>query len=257
MKEQFPVIKGAEDFFIKGNDVGILISHGFMGTPQSVKYIGEKLAHYGYTIQAPRLKGHGTNYEDLETCHYTDWFQSLDNAYQNIRKQTRKVYVIGQSMGGTLALWLARKYATIDGIILVNPALTLPAYESLANQTEPRYLKEGKPDIKAKDVYEITYSHTPIKAIHELQKLMEQTPSLLADVHCPVLGIRSKIDHVVPPENTDFILDNVDSDIRKRVILPNSYHVASMDNDKDKIVENAHQFVMQLENEKQKIRAIS
>ena len=57
MKEKFPVIKGAEKFYLKGSEIGILISHGFMGTPQSVRYIGERLAQYGYSVMAPRLPG--------------------------------------------------------------------------------------------------------------------------------------------------------------------------------------------------------
>lgn len=256
MTKLFPVLKGAEEFSIKGNNIGILISHGFMGTPQSVKYIGEKLAKLGFTVHAPRLKGHGTDYYDLEKCKFTDWFNSLEVAYKELTKKCSEIYVLGQSMGGTLALWLAHKYPSIKGIIVVNPALSLPAYEPLEQQSEPRFVKEGTPDIKAKNVVEITYSQTPITAIHELQKLMKQTPSILSDIQCPILGIRSKVDHVVPPENTDFILDKVKSAVKWRVVLPNSYHVASMDNDKDLIVESSHQFVIQITNQKQKTRAI-
>ncbi len=81
-------------------------------------------------------------------------------------------------MGGTLALWLAHKYREIKGIILINAALTLPAFEHLKGKTKPRFLDEGEPDIKAEDAYEITYHKAPIKAIHELQKLMDLTPTI-------------------------------------------------------------------------------
>lgn len=62
----YPVIDGAESFFIKGNSVGLLLLHGFLGTPQSVKDLGEQFAELGYTVYAPRLKGHGTHYKDVE-----------------------------------------------------------------------------------------------------------------------------------------------------------------------------------------------
>ncbi|RLL47048.1 lipase [Oceanobacillus piezotolerans] len=243
MKEKYPIMKGAEPFYFKRSDIGILISHGFMGTPQSIRFIGEGLAKYGYSILAPRLKGHGTHYLDLEKCTYKDWFQSLEKGYQELKQYCTSIFVFGQSMGGTLAFWLSHKYPEIKGIISINAALTIPAYEHLRGKTTPRFLDEGDPDIKAKGVYEITYSKNTIHAIQELQTLMDQTPAILPTIQCPVLGFKSILDHVVPPENTDTILKTISSDIKKRIILKNSYHVASMDYDKEQIVKECHRFV--------------
>ncbi|RLL44866.1 alpha/beta fold hydrolase [Oceanobacillus piezotolerans] len=245
MKEKYPVIPGAESFYIRKNKIGILISHGFMGTPQSVRYIGEAFASLGYTVHAPRLKGHGTHYKDLEKCTKDDWYQSLEDGYKALQKECTTVFVLGQSMGGTLALQLAHQYPNIAGLILINTALSLPAYDPLREQMEPRYIDESAPDIKAKNVSEITYSRTPLHAIHELQTLMSDTPKILREIQCPTLGIRSKDDHVVPPMNTNYILNQISSKSKKLLILHDSYHVASMDNDKDYIVEACHQFLEQ------------
>lgn len=246
MVETYPVIEGAEEFFFKGSEVGVLISHGFLGTPQSVRYIGEQFARLGYSVLAPRLKGHGTHYKDMEACSYQDWFSSLEKAYLQLKQHCSHIFVIGQSMGGTLSLRLAHRHKEIKGLILINTALEVPAYEYLKDQVEPRYLNESEPDIHAKDVHEITYSKVPLKAVHELQKVMENTLSILPEIENPVLGVRSSVDHVVPPENTDYILQTVHATIKERVILPNSYHVASMDFDKDQIVKSGHQFIQQL-----------
>ena len=245
MEEQFPIIKGAEKFYFKGNKIGILISHGFIGTPQSVHYLGERLAHYGYSVLAQRLKGHGTNHYDLETCTHEEWFDSLEKGYQELNQHCTSIFVLGQSMGGTLALWLAHKYRDIKGIILINAALTIPAYEHLKGKTIPRFIDEGEPDINAEDSYEITYQKVPIKAIHQLQKLMDITPAILPDIHSPVLGFVSVEDHVVPAENTDYIIDHIGSRLRERIVLLNSYHVASLDYDKEQIVKECHRFVQQ------------
>ena len=153
------VIPGADSFYIKGNHVGILISHGFNGTPQSVRYIGEKLAQFGFTIFAPRLAGHGTTKYDMETCTYDDWFTSLEKGYLKLKTNCSKIFVIGQSMGGTLALRLASKYKDIQGIITINPALSLPAFDNYRGKVSPRFVKEGKPDIKRENVHEITYEY--------------------------------------------------------------------------------------------------
>ena len=103
MEEKFPVIDGAESFYFKGNEVGILVSHGFMGTPQSVRYIGEKLVQYGYSVVAPRLKGHGTHYYDLENCTYEDWFQSLEREYLELKKRCTTIFVTGSVYGRNIS----------------------------------------------------------------------------------------------------------------------------------------------------------
>ncbi|WP_053362869.1 alpha/beta fold hydrolase [Bacillus sp. FJAT-27251] len=245
MHERFPVISGAESFYIEGNETGILISHGFLGTPQSVRFLGETLANYGYTVSAPRLNGHGTSYLDIEKCTEEDWFASLENAYVDLTRRCKTIFVMGQSMGGALTLWLASKYREIDGIILINTALSLPSYDYLRNAASPRYLGEGEPDIKAESVFEITYDKVPLKAIHQLQNIMDKTPAVLPKVDCPVLAIKSAVDNVVPPKNTDYIMGNIKSTEKKMIVLQNSYHVASMDNDKEQIAKESHMFMQQ------------
>ncbi|WP_342744418.1 alpha/beta hydrolase [Oceanobacillus rekensis] len=192
---------------------------------------------------APRLAGHGTHYLDLEKQTANDFLLSLERGYEQLSKQCSKIFVLGQSMGGELALWLAKKHQEIAGIITVNPALTLPSYEYLRGKTEPRFIDEGEPDIKAEGVKEITYSKTPIHAINELQKVMDATPLILKDINCPILAIKSSVDYVVPPSNTDYMIKNIDSEVKESIVLMNSYHVASMDNDKDLIVKGCHDFI--------------
>lgn len=245
MEEKFQVIKGAESFFLKGNEVGILISHGFNGTPQSVREVGEKLGGYGYSVLTPRLKGHGTHFYDLENCTGEDWFESLEKGYHQLQEQCTDIFVLGQSMGGTLALMLARKYPEISGLILINTALSLPAYEYLRGKTTPRFIDESRPDIRARGVHEIVYHKVPIKAIHQLQKIMERASSILSDIECPVLCMNSLVDHVVPPENADLIIRNVRSKIKEKSLLKHSYHVATLDNDKGQIVKDCHRFIQQ------------
>ena len=245
MNEQYPVIIGAESFFFKGNSIGILISHGFVGTPQSVRVIGEELARLGYSVLAPRLKGHGTHYNDLENCTRQDWFHSLESGYHQLRSHCSTIFVLGQSMGGTLALQLAKKYEEIAGLIIINSALTIPSFNKYRHQTEPRFIPEGKPDIKADHVYEITYDYTPLTAIHELQQLMDETLSILPDIKQPIIAMKSSVDHVVPPRNTEYIMEKVRSNIKQLITLEHSYHVASLDYDQANIIHYAQLFLEQ------------
>jgi len=244
MTTQYPVLDGAEAFFFKGNDVGILISHGFVGTPQSVRFLGEYIAKQGFTVCAVRLKGHGTHYEDMESCLYNDWIQSLEEGYRLLQQHCREIFIIGQSMGGALTAQLASKHQDIAGIILINAAMTsIPVLEEFRGKQEPRFVNEGAPDIKDKSVYEITYSKVPISAIQQLLLLMDDTKEKLPHITCPVLAFKSIEDHVVPPENTDYITEHVSSSIREIVTLQDSYHVASMDYDKELIAETSSAFI--------------
>ncbi|TDL74515.1 alpha/beta fold hydrolase [Rhodococcus qingshengii] len=244
MVEQYPVLPGAESFFFKGNQIGILICHGFVGTPQSVRFLGEYLASKGFSVYGVRLRGHGTHYEDMEKCSYQDWIQSIDDGYYFLQKHCQEIFVIGQSMGGTLTLNLTNKHRNIKGIMLINAAIiSIPPMERYKNRHLPRYINEGKPDIKDKSVNEITYPKAPVRSIHQLFALMDETRDKLPTISCPVLAFQSEEDHVVPPENGKYLMATIKSDAKEMIPLTNSYHVASMDFEKGFIAEKCSLFI--------------
>lgn len=242
-KTNFPVLSGAESFFHKGNEIGILLCHGFVGTPQSVGELGQLLADKGFTVLAPRLRGHGTHAEELESCCYMDWIEDLEKAYLKLNKVCRNIFIAGQSMGGTLALQLACKHKEISGLITINAALDVPGYEFFQDKSEPRFIPEEKPDIKADGIEEITYSAVPITAVQKLLGLIKITKTKIADVACPILIFKSEEDHVVPPKSSDFLFETVSSAVKQIISLTNSYHVASMDHDKEIIANQTADFI--------------
>ncbi len=89
MEEKYPVLQGAEPFFAQGNNIGVLVQHGFTGTTQSMRYLAEHLASRGFTVYAPRLKGHGTHYEDMENSTYEEWIHSVEEGQILKRKAFR------------------------------------------------------------------------------------------------------------------------------------------------------------------------
>ncbi|MGG3889699.1 alpha/beta hydrolase [Metabacillus fastidiosus] len=237
VKEKVNVINGAESFYIGGNHIGVLLCHGFNGTPQSMTDIGHLLAKKGFTIFAPRLSGHGTAPSDLERFHYRDWINNIFTAYNQLKEKCSEIFIVGQSMGGALTLQLAAQEREIKGIYLLNPAINDVSYHIYKNKTSPAFIDEGKPDIKDKTVFEIAYDKVPIKAVNELLSLMKDTESKVHEVSCPITIFKSTVDHVVPPSNSEFIYEHVQSKIKRVIPLHNSYHVASMDFEKDFIAE--------------------
>ncbi len=245
ISEIYPVVSGAESIFFSGNQTGIVLCHGFNGTPQSMEFIGEQLAEYGYTVSIPRLKGHGTHVDDLGNCTYGEWIFDLQTAYKKLKESCDRVYVVGQSMGGALTLQLAVN-GDVDGLFLINPAVTDVAYKEYRGEIAPSMIEEGEPDIKKPSVHEITYDQVPLKAIHQLLDLMENTKDKLKSVSKPTVIFKSKIDNVVSPANSDYIFNNISTTEKQLIELENSYHVASMDYDAKYIVDNIHEKITKL-----------
>ncbi|UOR13057.1 alpha/beta hydrolase [Halobacillus amylolyticus] len=236
------MMNGAEPIFVEGNEVGILVSHGFTGTPQSMKPLADAYLKTGYTVACPRLEGHGTTPEDMEVSNKDDWIQSVETAYQWLNERCSIIFVVGLSMGGTLALYLAEKYKKINGVISINGAVDIPDMENVMESTKDRFVAAIGSDIKKEDVEELAYDKTPINAIRSLMALMKEVHEGLADIHCPALIFVSEEDHVVPPDNSETIFDSVFSEHKELVRLENSYHVATLDNDQDLIIERSLEF---------------
>src|SRR5271169_2124203 len=118
------VIPGAEPFSCDGGPVGVLLCHGFTGTPQSLRPWAEYLTEAGLTVRVPRLPGHGTSWQEMNRTRWEDWYAEADRNYRELRERCSKVFVMGLSMGGTLTLGLAEQYGdAISGIVLVNPSV--------------------------------------------------------------------------------------------------------------------------------------
>ncbi|WP_018922364.1 alpha/beta hydrolase [Salsuginibacillus kocurii] len=240
---KYTVIEGADSFYYKGQDIGVLLLHGFIGTPQSVREVGSLLAEFGFTVYAPRLSGHGTDSEELLEVNERTWIENVDHAYHYLAQQCNKVFVVGQSMGGTLALQLAAKSPELAGIITINAAFDLSRMEREIGPLRHAYLAENGPDTFAQDVHEITYQHVPVKGYYHLFSLTKQLPTLLKKIEQPALIVRSRIDHVVPPANSDDIYQRISSVNKTLYTLKKSYHVATMDVEKQELAHRIGTFI--------------
>ncbi|SEA99642.1 carboxylesterase [Thalassobacillus cyri] len=246
MEENYPVLSGAEAFYQEGNDLGILVIHGFTGSPQSMRPLAETYAKSGYTVAMPRLSGHGTHYEDMEKTSYKDWVASVEEALDWLKKRTRFQFVVGLSMGGTLALHLAKQHDDLKGIVLINAAIEIQQMEALREEeNQSRYLESIHSDIQKEGVKELAYDKVPYASVIQLLDLLHGVRADLANVHCPALIFVSDEDHVVPPDNAQYIFDTIFSEHTELVHLENSYHVATLDYDFDLIIERSLEFFQQ------------
>lgn len=234
------VMRGAEPFFFEGGDVGCIVSQGFTGTPDSVRFLGEYLAREGnLTVIGPRLTGHGTTPNDLARASAQDWIRDVEAAAEHLHERCTKLFMAGLSMGGTLTLYLAGAYPQrLDGIVPINAALfsNNPELAALTFAADAPESVDGiASDIKRDGVEELAYPVVPVASLRHLFALLGVTRELLPRITCPALVITSREDHVVPPENGPYILERIGSSQKRIEWLEDSYHVATMDNDRERI----------------------
>jgi carboxylesterase len=248
------IMEGAEPFFFKGNDIGVLVSHGFTGTPQSMRYYGEALHRTGYTVIGPLLKGHGTTPTDMASTTAQDWIESLKEALERLRQMCSSIFITGLSMGGTLSLYMAAIYPdAFKGVITINAAVQLetPELAEIAFDPQAPINVPGiGSDIKDPNSKELAYLEVPVSSIKEGYALSSVTKDLLPRIRCPVFVITSREDHVVSPTNGRLIFNRLTTSRIDSLWLDDSYHVATIDNDKDLICEQACSFIHSIVNRK-------
>jgi len=246
----YSILQCASPIHFQGNKTGILVIHGFTGTTQSIRFLSEQFRDAGYTVLAPRLSGHGTAPQDMAAKTYLDWIFNVEEALATLKETCTTIFVAGLSMGGTLTLYLAEKYPEIAGIMPINAAIDLPGlkkdYEKFTAE-EKRYVDGIGSDVKDEEVKELAYRQTPVKAMEQLLLLMEEVREKLSLIKMPTLIFSSEVDHVVPPENSQYIFDAIRSETKTIQSLENSYHVATIDHDKELIASKCLQFIAEEE----------
>jgi carboxylesterase len=233
------VIPGAEPLSRPGGAEGALVLHGFTGNPSSMRQVAEALAAAGLTVELPLLPGHGTAVEDLVPMRFADWSAAADAAYTALAARCARVGVVGLSLGGTLACWLAERHPSVAALVLVNPLVEPPAEE--IRQLVESLLAEGTEvapaigsDIAQPGIEELSYPETPVAAGLSVFEAAAEVGAGLGRIACPVLLFSSREDHVVDPANGDRVAATVRGPL-ERVYLERSFHVATLDYDRAEI----------------------
>ena len=244
-----PLLPGAEPIRHTGGSIAALLIHGLGSTPQSLGGWSEHLADHGYSVSVPRLPGHGTSLAECNRTRWQDWYAETERAFDELHGRCESVFVMGHGMGGTLTLRLAARRRGVAGLVLVNPAVSTTGPERHLLPLLAPFLP-GWPrvasDIKRPGVTEPGYERMPVRAAQSLLQLQAATVPDLADVHQPTLIFTSEDDHVVEPENSEFILEHISSRDRHQEMLEQSYHVATLDNDAEYIFAHSRKFIERL-----------
>lgn len=228
------------------SDIGVLVLHGYTGAPGSVLPQAEFFASKGLNVELPLLPGHGTVISDMDKVSYKDWIDTVEKHYEILKKRTKYIFVFGLSMGGALSLYLAEKHQEIKGVILVNNALFINDFRTKFLWFIKHFIHKVPAianDIKSPGVKEPAYDANPTKSAHEAMKLFSITKKNIFKVISPTLIFKSTEDHVIPVEVAEYTYDKINSEEKKLIYLNDSYHVATLDNDKDVINEVSYNFI--------------
>ncbi|WP_371482123.1 alpha/beta hydrolase [Kitasatospora sp. NBC_00315] len=245
-----PLLPGAEPYRHQGGPVGVLLCHGFTGSPQSLRPWADELAAAGLTVSLPLLPGHGTRWQDLQVTRWEDWYAEVEREFLTLSESCDQVFVCALSMGGALALRLAAVHGgAVAGLVLVNPSVRsdnpatvlLPVLRHLVPS-----LSGVANDIALEGSRETGYDRTPLHAAWSLSRLWRDVRGRLAQVRQPVLLFHSPQDHVVSPANSELVLARISStDVTER-LCERSFHVATLDHDATEIFGASLDFIRRL-----------
>jgi carboxylesterase len=232
-----------------GGMTGALVLHGFTGSPVSVRNVAEAVAAAGHDVELPRLPGHGTTIDDMLDTGWDDWIASAHAAFDALAERVERVVVVGQSMGGTLALRTALdRPRTTAAVVCINP-LTRSRGADVIEMIDD-YLDDGitvvpgeGSDIADPEGTDISYAATPLAPLRSL--LIDGVAPIsdrFGELTVPLRLFTSRQDHVVEPADSEHLAAAYGGHV-EHTWLERSYHVATRDLDREIVVAETVAFV--------------
>lgn len=228
-------------YWLEGGDHGVLLLHGFAGTPPEMRPLADELAGRGFTVYAPLLVGHGTSPEDLEQTKYQDWIGSANQALDQLQSRCRYVGVAGQSMGATIALHLAATRPEPRAVVSQAAFVKLRDWRVRLLPLARHLVRWHSPSSEV-DLYDreaihqlFSYARRPTRAIDQLAQLGRLVEAELPAIFRPILVIQGGRDSVIDPSSGDRIISQVSSEVRGLRLFPRSGHGISVDVDRQEV----------------------
>jgi len=246
MEELLMVMSGAEPFFFPGNAKGILLIHGYTGTPAEMLELGGKLNKDGYTTMGVLLPGHGTKPEDILETTWEQWYETVVTAYYNLSKSCTEISIVGISMGALLTL-LAAERLPVKSIVIMSTPIYLFDWRVHFMWILKYFMttvKKRKRAIDAEERFNVAYDCMPVAGVEETWKLIKYCRNqVIPAVKVPCLIVQSKIDHTVRPSSAEFIYKHIGSKKKMLFWLENSKHVVTLYEERDKVYETIKKFL--------------
>lgn len=232
------VIHGAEPIALDGGGRGALLLHGFGDTPQSMRGLAEHLHGRGWTVRAPLLPGHGRTLEAFAASRRADWYAAALAAHDALRRETPVVALIGQSMGGALAVRVAAARPDVTALVLLAPYLTmlpwvgrLARLHLLVSLVTPYLRSRTSASIHdaAARAKSLGYGYASPRLLRELQHLVREAWSEVPQVRVPTLMLQARQDNRISPRGADAAFGRLRAAPRELVWIEDGGHVLTVD----------------------------
>jgi carboxylesterase len=255
-----------------GDRLGFLLIHGLGGTPMELRYVAQGLARGGHTVHVPQLAGHCGTVGELKSTTWTDWYASVEREHDRLTARCDGVVVGGLSVGSILALHLAAAHPdTVSGLALYAPSLWLdgwgvPWHAALFRLVTMKWFADwfsfaerhpwGMKDerlralveraIKSGDSSRAGVAALPGSLMLELRWLVQRVQGEIAKVHQPALIIHPREDDRASLSNLHYLQSSLGG-LTETVVLDNSYHIVTMDRQRQIVVARTLEFAQRLQ----------
>ncbi len=224
-------LEGGEPFTLgPSGGPGVLAMHGFTGSPFEVRAIAELLHENGFGIYAPALAGHATDVSHLETTTADDYFAAAEQAFDEASARFDRVYVLGLSMGGTLALHIAGRRPVAGLVTISTPVFLYP----MVNASVP-VIEQWMPGLRTPANFAawqgnvVGYKSTSIAAVRVVVDVLDRVREQLADVAAPLLVLHSSRDYTVPVASAKTIHDTAASTHKRLEVIEAGSHLLTVE----------------------------
>lgn len=238
-------------FDLPGSGAAVaLCLHGLTGTPYEVRPLAEAIAATGIRALGPVLPGHNETPERLAEVPYTDWLDSARSHFHRLRAECERVFVVGLSLGGLLALALAQE-ERVDALVAIGTPLKfshpLACLIPLVKYIRPLPRKRYGSDIRdsAARRRHPSYDRMPMNSVHEMQRLQRRVRPGLARITAPILIAHGAHDRTANPADAATIRDSVSSEVREYILLASSSHIVPVDVDGADLASAVADFLVQ------------
>lgn len=243
---QNPEADGGSFFWpgITGQTTAILLFHGFTATTVEVRTMAKFLNDQGYSVAGPLLPGHGVSPDELNHTHYKDWIAAAENSYNELKSKFSRVVVLGESMGGLCALWLAAQHPEIAGVLAFAPALRIPKLW-LSRLIWPfgKYMQKKNVDLFSPWQ---GFNVIPLRAATQLHKFQHLIKGRLNEINQPIMVFQGKLDSTIDPLSSPEVLERISSEDKELVWLEDSGHCILLDKQMNLVTRLCLEFIQKI-----------
>jgi len=259
-----------EPITLIGGEHAVLLIHGLQSSPAELQPLAKRLHQAGYTVHVPHIAGYGFMHGDTprSVTHWEDWHAKVLAEFRALQQQYKTVAVGGLCIGAVLSLSIAAELGdevaalTLLATTLWYDGWSIPWYRFMRyigylppfrylysyREREPFGLKNPQlrkwiaREMSHKDSSMVGASRLNLPAIQEAEQLIASVKKSMPRVTAPAIIIHAEEDDIASPRNPRYIAANIGSKTVESVMLHNSYHMITVDNDREQVAADTIRF---------------